>query len=241
MNIYPATDIKDGKCVRLRQGLADQSVTYFDDPAEPARAFAADGAEWLHVVDLDGAFGGAARNLDALRRIAAIGPHVQFGGGLRDEAGVAAAIEAGAARVVLGTKAAADEGFVAEMVRRHGKKVAVGVDARDGFVAVKGWVEVTTLRATDFAARMAVLGVATIIYTDIATDGMLTGPNFAALERMLAATPARVIASGGVSRREDIARLREIANEHANLDGAIVGKALYEKRVSLPDLLALAR
>jgi phosphoribosylformimino-5-aminoimidazole carboxamide ribotide isomerase len=240
MTIYPAIDIQNGRCVRLRQGLADQSTAYFDDPAEPARDFAAAGSAWVHVVDLDGAFGGAPRNLAALSRIAAVVPRVQFGGGLRDAASVDAALAAGASRVVLGTKAAADEAFAAEMLRRHGEKIAVGIDARDGFVAVKGWVEVTALRATDFAARMAELGARTLIYTDIATDGMLTGPNLAALERLLAVAGANVIASGGVSRREDVLRLRRLARDHANLDGVIVGKAIYEKRVSLPDLLALA-
>jgi phosphoribosylformimino-5-aminoimidazole carboxamide ribotide isomerase len=249
MNIYPATDIKGGRCVRLRQGVAADATTYYADPADPARAFLADGARWLHVVDLDGAFDGAPRNLDALRRIAdAAGSvnvagstaKVQFGGGLRDEHAVAAALAAGADRVILGTKAAADAGFVAAMVAQHGAKIAVGIDAKDGRVAVKGWVEVTEHRAVEFAARMHALGVITIIYTDIATDGMLTGPNFSALETMLRGTGAGVIASGGVSRREDIIRLRELADSYSNLDGAIVGKALYEHRVSLPDLLAIS-
>jgi phosphoribosylformimino-5-aminoimidazole carboxamide ribotide isomerase len=238
--LYPAIDIKDGRCVRLKQGLADQATTYHADPADPARAFAADGAAWIHVVDLDGAFAGAPKNLDALRRVAAIGPHVQFGGGLRDAASVEAALAAGAARVVLGTKAAADESFAAEMLRRHGKKIAIGIDAKDGRVAVKGWVEVTALDAVDFAVRMAALGARTIIYTDIATDGMLSGPNFAALERMLRDSGTNIIASGGVSRREDVLRLKELSAARPNLDGAIVGKALYEKRVELPDLLAIA-
>jgi phosphoribosylformimino-5-aminoimidazole carboxamide ribotide isomerase len=240
MNIYPAIDIKDGRCVRLKQGLAEQATTYFADPAEPAGAFAAAGSAWVHVVDLDGAFAGAPKNLDALRRVAATGLRVQFGGGLRDAASVEAALAAGASRVVLGTKAAADESFAAEMLRRHGEKIAIGIDAKGGFVAVKGWVEVTALKAVDFAVRMAALGARTIIYTDIATDGMLTGPNFVALEQMLAGTTANVIASGGVSRREDILRLQALTAQHPNLDGAIVGKALYEKRVELGDLLSIA-
>ncbi|MDR2981706.1 MAG: 1-(5-phosphoribosyl)-5-[(5-phosphoribosylamino)methylideneamino]imidazole-4-carboxamide isomerase [Puniceicoccales bacterium] len=240
MIIYPAVDIKDGKCVRLKQGLAHETTTYFSDPAEPARLFAAEGSPWIHVVDLDGAFNGTPRNLDALGRIAATGLKVQFGGGLRDAASVEAAIAAGASRVILGTKAAADEGFVAEMVKAHGSKIAVGIDAKDGLVAVKGWVEVTGHKAVDFAVRMAAVGVRTIIYTDIATDGMLSGPNFVALEQMLLGTTANIIASGGVSRREDIIRLKAMTKTHANLDGAIVGKALYEKRVELPDLLAIA-
>lgn len=241
MNIYPAIDIKGGNCVRLRQGAANDSVKYFEDPAEPAREFARDGSKWIHVVDLDGAFDGAPRNLDAMKRIAETGLKIQFGGGLRTAENVRAVLDAGATRVIIGTRAAHDDAFVAELVKTFGgEKIAVGIDAKDGFVAVRGWVDVTTRRAAELAGTVAALGVRTIIYTDIATDGMLKGPNFSALEKMLASTPANVIASGGVSRREDILRLREIAGTHANLDGAIVGKALYEKRVSLPDVLEIA-
>lgn len=242
MTIYPAIDIQGGQCVRLRQGLAEQSTKYFEDPAEPARAFARDGSAWIHVVDLDGAFGGEPRNIDALRRIAETGLKIQFGGGLRTAENVRAVLDAGAARAIVGTKAAHDDAFVAELVKTFGaEKIAVGIDAKDGFVAVRGWVDVTTRRAAELAETVAQNGVHTIIYTDIATDGMLKGPNFSALEIMLKSTTANIIASGGVSRREDILRLRELAGTHANLDGAIVGKALYEKRVALPDLLAIAR
>ncbi|MDR0535043.1 MAG: 1-(5-phosphoribosyl)-5-[(5-phosphoribosylamino)methylideneamino] imidazole-4-carboxamide isomerase [Puniceicoccales bacterium] len=243
MFIYPAIDIKDGRCVRLRQGLAGETTAYHDDPAVPAAAYQASGVGWIHVVDLDGAFDGTPRNLAALRRIASAAPgaKIQFGGGLRDAGSIAAAFEAGATRVVIGTRAAADEVFAAEMLSKHGTALAIGIDAKDGFVAVKGWVEVTPLRATEFAARMAALGARTFIYTDIATDGMLSGPNFPALREMLGASPANVIASGGFSCREDLLRLREMRAANANLDGVIVGKALYEKRVELGDLLALAR
>lgn len=242
MTIYPAIDIQGGQCVRLRQGLAEQSTKYFEDPAEPARAFARDGSAWIHVVDLDGAFGGEPRNLAALRRIAETGLKIQFGGGLRTAENVRAVLDAGAARAIVGTKAARDDAFVAELVKTFGaEKIAVGIDAKDGFVAVRGWVDVTTRSAVELAGTVAAAGVRTIIYTDIATDGMLKGPNFAALEAMLKSTSANVIASGGVSCREDVARLRALAGTRANLDGAIVGKALYEKRVALPDLLALAR
>lgn len=241
MTIYPAIDIRGGNCVRLRQGAADAATKYFEDPADPAKAFARDGSAWIHVVDLDGAFGGEPRNIAALRRIAETGLKIQFGGGLRTTENVRAALEAGAARVVVGTKAAQDDAFVAELVETFGgEKIAVGIDAKDGFVAVRGWVDVTARRATELAGTVAALGVKTVVYTDIATDGMLSGPNFAALEKMLESTGAGVIASGGVSRREDVLRLRALAGTHANLDGVIVGKALYEKRVSLPDLLAIA-
>lgn len=242
MNIYPAIDIQGGHCVRLRQGLANESTRYFEDPAEPAKAFADAGSAWIHVVDLDGAFEGTPKNLAALERIAATGLKVEFGGGLRTAENVRAVLDAGAARAIVGTKAAHDDAFVAELVARFGgEKIAVGIDAKNGFVAVKGWVDVTTRRATELAGTAARLGVSTIIYTDIATDGMLKGPNFPALEEMLRSTSANVVASGGVSRREDVVRLRGLAETYANLDGAIVGKAIYEKRVDLRDLLEIAR
>ena len=241
MNIYPAIDIQGGNCVRLRQGAANESTKYFEDPAEPASAFARDGSAWIHVVDLDGAFGGEPRNIAALKRIAETGLKIQFGGGLRTSENVRAALDAGATRVIVGTRAAHDDAFVADLVRTFGgDRIAVGIDAKDGFVAVRGWVDVTTRLAAELAGTVAAHGVRTVIYTDIATDGMLKGPNFPALEKILASTSANVIASGGVSRREDILRLREIAGTHENLDGAIVGKAIYEKRVSLPDLLEIA-
>lgn len=241
MTIYPAIDIQGGNCVRLRQGEAADSTKYFEDPADPAKAFAADGSAWIHVVDLDGAFGGEPRNVDALKRIAGTGLKIQFGGGLRTIENVRTVLDAGATRAIVGTKAAHDDGFVAELVKTFGgDKIAVGIDAKDGFVAVRGWVDVTTRRATELADTVAKLGVKTIIYTDIATDGMLKGPNFRELETMLKSTSADLIASGGVSRREDIVRLCELAGIYGNLNGAIVGKALYEKRVELPDLLSLA-
>ncbi|MCR5183369.1 MAG: 1-(5-phosphoribosyl)-5-[(5-phosphoribosylamino)methylideneamino]imidazole-4-carboxamide isomerase [Opitutales bacterium] len=242
MNIYPAVDIKGGQCVRLKQGVAEDKTTYFEDPASPAKAFAAAGASWIHVVDLDGAFDGAPKNIEALKRIAGTGLKVEFGGGLRTLADVESVLAAGAARVIIGTRAAYDDAFVADLVKNFGgEKIAVGIDAKDGFVAVRGWVDVTARRATELAGTMAAAGVKTIIYTDIATDGMLKGPNFAALEEMLGATAANVIASGGVSCREDILKIRKLAENYANLDGAIVGKAIYEKRVDLSDLLAIAK
>jgi phosphoribosylformimino-5-aminoimidazole carboxamide ribotide isomerase len=241
MTIYPAIDIKGGRCVRLTQGRADQETVYFDNPAEVAAQFRAAGAAWVHVVDLDGAFTGEPQNLAKVAEIAALGMRVQLGGGMRTRAVVERALAAGVSRVVVGTRAAESAEFVGGLVAEFGDKIAVGIDAKDGRVAVKGWVDTTGTDATDLARRMDALGVATLIYTDIGTDGMLTGPNFAAQAAMCAAVKARVIASGGVSRREDVARLTELAKRHANLDGVIVGKALYEKRVELGDLLALAR
>lgn len=240
MTIYPAIDIKGGRCVRLTQGRADQETVYAENPAEVAAEFKAAGSGWVHVVDLDGAFAGEPANLAAVSAIVAVGMKVQLGGGLRTRAAVERALAIGVSRVVIGTRAAESEAFVSELVTAFGPRIAVGIDAKDGKVAVKGWVDTTGLGAIDFARRMDGLGVGTIIYTDIGTDGMLTGPNFAAQQAMLEAVKARVIASGGVSRREDVLRLAELAQRHVNLDGVIVGKALYEGRVELPDLLAIA-
>ena len=241
MTIYPAIDIKGGRCVRLLQGRADQETVYGENPAAVAAEFRAAGSAWVHVVDLDGAFAGEPQNLAAVQAIVALGMKVQLGGGLRTRASVERALGFGVSRVVIGTRAAESEAFVGELVQSFGAAIAVGIDAKDGKVAVKGWVDTSNLGALDLARRMDALGVRTLIHTDIGTDGMLTGPNFSAQEAMLAAGRFGVIASGGVSRREDIVRLAELARRHANFDGVIVGKALYEKRVTLPDLLSLAR
>ena len=241
MTIYPAIDIKGGRCVRLLQGRADQETVYGENPAAVAEEFRAAGSAWVHVVDLDGAFAGEPQNLAAVQAIVALGVKVQLGGGLRTRASVERALGFGVSRVVIGTRAAESEAFVGELVQAFGEASAVGIDAKDGKAAVKGWVDTSNLGALDLARRMDALGVRTLIHTDIGTDGMLTGPNFPAQEAMLSAGRFGVIASGGVSRREDVVRLAELAQRHANLDGVIVGKALYEKRVSLPDLLSLAR
>lgn len=241
MTIYPAIDIKGGRAVRLTQGRADQETVYAEHPADVAKQFLAAGSAWVHVVDLDGAFTGEPQNLAAVQAIAAVGLKVQLGGGLRTRAAVERALGFGVSRVVIGTRAAESEAFVGELVQAFGERIAVGIDAKAGQVAVKGWVATSDLSALALARRMDALGVATLIHTDIGTDGMLTGPNYAAQEAMLAAGRFRVIASGGVSRREDVAKLAELARRHVNLDGVIVGKALYEGRVDLADLLALAR
>jgi phosphoribosylformimino-5-aminoimidazole carboxamide ribotide isomerase len=241
MIIYPAIDIKGGRCVRLTQGRADQETVYAEDPAAVAAEFRAAGAAWVHVVDLDGAFTGEPQNLPVVQKIAALGMKVQLGGGLRTRAAIERALESGVSRVVVGTRAVESERFVGAVVQAFGEKIAVGLDAKNGIVAVKGWVASSGMSALEAARRMDVLGVHTIIHTDIGTDGMLTGPNLPAQEAMLRVGKFRVIASGGVSRREDVINLAKLAQGHANLDGVIVGKALYEKRVELRDLLTLAR
>jgi phosphoribosylformimino-5-aminoimidazole carboxamide ribotide isomerase len=241
MTIYPAIDIKGGRCVRLTQGRADQETVYAENPADIAVQFRAAGSEWVHVVDLDGAFAGEPQNLVPVKAIVALGMKVQLGGGLRTRAAVERALALGGSRVVIGTRAAESESFVGELVQAFGDKVAIGIDAKNGQVAVKGWVATADLSALTLAKRMDALGVATLIHTDIGTDGMLTGPNLAAQSALCEVVKCQVIASGGVSQRDDVVNLAKLAQRHANLHGVIVGKALYEKRVDLPDLLALSR
>ena len=226
--------------MRLTQGRADAETVYAEDPAAVAAGFMEAGARWVHVVDLDGAFAGEPRNMESVRRIAALGLTVQLGGGLRTRESVERALSMGVARVVVGTRAAESEAFVSELVGAFGDRVAVGIDARGGRVAVKGWVDTTGASAVGMAIRMDALGVATLIHTDVGTDGMLTGPNFEAQDALLAAVRARVIASGGVGCREDVMRLLEARKSRPNLDGVIVGKAIYEGRVDLGDLLGLS-
>jgi phosphoribosylformimino-5-aminoimidazole carboxamide ribotide isomerase len=239
MNIYPAIDIKDGAAVRLLQGQADQRTEYFKDPLEPAKRFQEAGATWVHVVDLDGAFTGKSANLAHVERIARLGLKVQMGGGVRSNADVARLINAGVSRFVVGSKACESMEFVEQIAEQWPEQAAVGIDARDGMAAIHGWVEVTAIPALQLALQVAKAGIGTLIYTDISTDGMLTGPNFAAQEEMLAtvATEAtRVIASGGVSSLDDVHRYRELAKAHPNLEGPIIGKALYEGRIDLAAL-----
>jgi phosphoribosylformimino-5-aminoimidazole carboxamide ribotide isomerase len=230
MQLYPAIDLMNGQAVRLRQGRAEEKTVYSDDPVAVAREWEARGGDWLHVVDLDAAFRGEQTNLDVVRHIAAaIRIPLQLGGGIRDEAAIERALDAGVARVVIGTRAAAGDDFVARAVARFGgERIAVGIDARDGMVAVKGWTETTGVGALDLGRQAAAAGAAAIIYTDIATDGMLQGPNVAATAEMARTVPAGVIASGGVSSAADLVRLARIEG----LAGAIIGRALFDGLIS---------
>jgi len=240
MVILPAIDLQGGRCVRLRQGRADEATVYSDDPLAIARQWREQGAEQLHVVDLDGAFAGRPAHAEVIARIVrSCGLAVEVGGGLRTDEAVETLIRAGAARAILGTRAWDDPTALERLVARFGEKIAVGIDARDGFVQVRGWVETTGVRATDLAGRAAAAGVATIIYTDTATDGMLGGPNVTQLDQLCATVPqCRIIASGGVSAPEHVRALRALGR--SNLSGAIAGKALYDGKTTLADLLAAA-
>ena len=238
MVILPAIDLKNGVCVRLRQGRADDVTEYNNDPAAQARDWRAQGGEELHVVDLDGALAGTPRHAAVIRDIIeAFGGPVEVGGGLRSMDALASVLDAGAARAIIGSAALEDPGFLSRAVEQYGDRIAVGIDARNGFVQTRGWVETTTVKAVDLAKAMANVGVKTIIYTDTATDGMLGGPNLEQMAAMCDAAPScQITASGGVSSPRDVKNL--IALGRANLRAAIVGKALYDGRTTIAEMKA---
>ena len=236
MTIYPAIDLKAGRCVRLLQGRADAETVYHDDPVVPAQAWKEAGTEWLHLVDLDGAFEGSSSNLEAVRRIIALGDlRVQLGGGLRNEEAVETVLNAGVERAIIGTRACAEPDWTRKLIERFGpERIAVGIDARDGKVATKGWVEITETTALDLARKMSDLGVRWIIHTDVATDGAMNGPNLQAQQEMAVAIPdCKLIASGGVTNSQDLEDLNALAANHPNVEGVIVGKSLYEGTIDL--------
>lgn len=233
MVILPAIDLKGGKCVRLRQGREDDVTVYGDDPASQAADWRRQGGQELHVVDLDGAFAGTPRHAAVIAQvIKAFGGPVEVGGGLRTPEALSAVLDAGAARAIIGSAALDDPEFLSSSVEIYGDRIAVGIDARGGFVQTRGWVETSKTLATELARAVAAMGVKTIIYTDTATDGMLGGPNLEQMAAICDAAPScEITASGGVSTPEDVVNLRRLGK--ANLRAAIVGKALYDGRTSL--------
>lgn len=240
MILFPAIDLKDGACVRLVQGDMDQATLFNTDPAAQARDFAAAGFEWLHLVDLNGAFAGRPVNGDAVAAIlAAIDLPVQLGGGIRDMATIDHWLEAGVRRVILGTVALKDPALVKDACRRYPGRVAVGIDARGGKVAVEGWAKTAEITARDLALRFEDAGVAAIIYTDIDRDGLLSGLNIEATAALARALSTPVIASGGLASLEDLRALLAVAE--AGIEGAISGRALYDGRLDSVAALALLR
>jgi phosphoribosylformimino-5-aminoimidazole carboxamide ribotide isomerase len=236
MILYPAIDLKDGRCVRLVRGDMDQATVFSDDPAGQAGAFREAGAPWLHIVDLDGAFAGAPMNADAVKAIIdSVDIPVQLGGGIRDLSTIENWLDRGVARVILGTVAVKDPDLVVAACDRWPGRIAVGIDARGGKVAVEGWAENTGIEAVSLALRFADAGVAAIIHTDIDRDGVLEGANVQATAALAKAVPVPVIASGGISSLDDI---RVLAAEKS-IAGAIVGRALYDGRIVLAEALEL--
>ena len=236
MLLYPAIDMMNGKAVRLRQGKRDD-VTIYGDPVEVALRWKALGAQWLHLVDLDAAFDGASTSLPLISRVVeAFGGKVELGGGIRTLEDAARRIDAGVLRVIIGTAAAENPAMVEASCARWPGQIAVGIDAKNGIVATRGWVESAGMTATELALRMKEFGVRDIIYTDVSRDGMMQGPNVTATAALVQATGMDIIGSGGVSRLDDLAALRD-----AGCAGAILGKALYEGAFTLPEAIALMK
>ncbi len=238
LTLYPAIDLKDGVCVRLKRGDMDEATVYEDNPAKQAEAFQDAGSNWLHVVDLNGAFAGHPVNKDAVAAILSIAKvPVQLGGGIRDMAGIEAWLAAGISRVILGSAAVKNPILVHQACKSFPGRVAVGIDARDGFVATEGWAETSTLPAPDLARRFQDAGVAAIIYTDIARDGMLSGLNLEQTMALAENLGIPVIASGGVGSLEDLHALRRAAIHAPGIEGVIVGRALYDGRIDIGSAL----
>ncbi len=237
MILFPAIDLKDGRCVRLRQGDMGRATSFNDDPAAQGAAFEAVGFQWLHCVDLDGAFTGRSANAPAIRAILSrVKIPLQLGGGIRDRAGIESWLAAGVARVILGTAAMRNPELVKDAARDYPGRIAVGIDARDGKVAVEGWAEQSTLAAVDLARRFEDAGVAAVVFTDIARDGMMGGVNLAATIALARAVSIPVIASGGVNGVRDIEALAK-----ASLYGVVIGRALYDGRLEPAAALAASR
>lgn len=237
MIIFPAIDLKDGQCVRLVQGKLENKTVYSDDPANVACYFQKKGARWLHIVDLDGAFSGNPQNAAAIKAIAAaIDIPFQVGGGLRTCEDVERLLELGATRVIIGTSAF-KPGFMAQLLQRFGsERILLGLDAKNNKVAVKGWVEDSSMTALEFGRQMKALGIETAVYTDIARDGLLQGPNLASIEEMARMSGLNIIASGGVTSVADIGALKSL--EPFGVAGAVIGKALYDGKILLEEALA---
>ena len=234
MLIIPAIDLKDGACVRLRQGLMEDATVFSDDPVAMAAKWVEAGCRRLHLVDLNGAFEGKPVNGDAVTAIARRYPDlpIQIGGGIRSLETIEEYVKAGVSYVIIGTKAVKEPEFVGEACRAFPGKVIVGLDAKDGFVATDGWAEVSSIQVVDLAKRFEADGVSAIVYTDIAKDGMMAGPNLEAMREMQQAVALPVVASGGVTTSDDAQRLSEIP-----MDGAIIGRALYEGTIKLSEVL----
>ncbi|RJS60438.1 1-(5-phosphoribosyl)-5-[(5-phosphoribosylamino)methylideneamino]imidazole-4-carboxamide isomerase [Bacillus sp. PK3_68] len=238
--IYPAIDMRGGKCVRLKQGDYSQETVYGDSPFDMAKSFVEEGAEWIHMVDLDGAKDGRRINdqfvIEAAQKLEA---KVQIGGGIRTEEDIRHYLENGVDRVIIGSLAVSETELVKQWLNRFGDKIAIGLDAKDGFVATHGWIETSSLKAVDLGKELATAGAETFIFTDIATDGMLSGPNIQAVAELARKTGKRVIASGGVSSLQDLREIKRFEQE--GVSGAIVGKAIYTGQFTVREALKEAR
>lgn len=235
MIILPAIDLKNGKCVRLQQGIKDAETVYFNDPVEVAVNFQNQGAEYLHMVDLDGAFEGKPKNLKTIEAVVnALDIPIELGGGIRTLDIAKMYIDIGVSRIIIGTQAIKDFAFIEKLIALYGDKVCVSIDAKDGLVRTEGWVESSDIQALDLAEKLEKAGLSTLVYTDIATDGMMIGPNFAMLKILNEKLNLNIIASGGVASPAHLDQLAEM-----NLYGAITGKAIYEGTIDLKEYLQI--
>ena len=238
MRLFPAIDLKEGNAVRLLQGRMEDSTVYSANPVDLAKEFESQGAEYLHIVDLNGAFTGKPVNDEIIRQIVgSVSVKIQVGGGIRTMERITELLELGVERVILGTIAVKKPDLVAEAVQRYGKRVIVGIDAKDGLVAVQGWAETTEMRAIDLGKAMKVMGVQSVVFTDIARDGMLQGPNIESTVQMARETDLSIIASGGISTLADLRNLQAEALKGVSIEGAITGKALYSGAFTLTEAL----
>ncbi|MGI8315552.1 1-(5-phosphoribosyl)-5-[(5-phosphoribosylamino)methylideneamino]imidazole-4-carboxamide isomerase [Halobacillus mangrovi] len=234
--IYPAIDMRDGKCVRLEQGDFNKETVYGENPFEVAKEFVETGASWIHMVDLDGAKAGSKQNAEHVLRVTKeLDCKVQIGGGIRSEEDVRFYLDQGVDRVIIGSLAVKDVELTKQLLRQYGDQIAIGLDARDGYVSTAGWLEKSEIQAIDLGRELAEAGAKTFIYTDIAKDGMLSGPNVKEIVRLGEVTGVNVIASGGIQGLEDLYKLKEYKDQH--VIGSIVGKALYSKRFTLSEAL----
>lgn len=235
MKIYPAVDILNGKCVRLTEGAIDKSTVYYENPIDAAMLWEQKGAKMLHVIDLDGAFAGSVKNTKLLEKlIKSVKIPVQIGGGLRTMADIDAAFEIGASKAIVGTAAVMDDAVLESCCKKYGSKMIVSIDAKDGYVAIDGWVNISDLSAYNFANKIVGKGLKNIIYTDISRDGTMRGPNFDGVEKMCSIELAKITASGGVKSVDDLKRLKAIG-----VEGAIIGRALYNGSLSLENALTI--
>ncbi len=238
MLLFPAIDLKEGKAVRLLQGRMEESTVYAENPVEVAKDFESQGAEYLHMVDLNGAFSGKPMNDETIRRvIGSVSMKIQVGGGIRTMERITELLELGVERVILGTIAVKKPELVTEAARRYGNRVIVGIDAKNGLVAVQGWAETTEMRAVDLGKAMKAVGIQSVVFTDISRDGMLQGPNIESTVQMAQETGLSVIASGGISTLADLRNLQDEADKGVAIEGAITGKALYSGAFTLREAL----
>jgi phosphoribosylformimino-5-aminoimidazole carboxamide ribotide isomerase len=242
MNIIPAIDIRRGKCVRLIQGDIRDEIVYSNEPLEMAKLWIGKGAKWIHIVDIDGALVGKPKNMDIIIKIIkTVKVNVEVGGGLRTEADIKKYIRAGAKRVILSTSAILSDEFLDDMVKKYREKLIIGVDAKNGYIAIKGWQDITQVKMLDFINKLEKKQIKRIIFTDIKRDGVLKGPNFESIMTVLKNTNMKVIVSGGVSRMKNIKKLLEYEKKYKNLEGIVIGQALYKGTLDLKEVLKLVR